>query len=71
MNYEEALEKLKSSKRAYRKSWNTGWTNEHIFFEGEYLMKTTCDWPETFRPTDEDKKATDWDVDNIQITAPK
>lgn len=61
LRYDEMVQKLLDNLdlTAYREKWGTT-TNTRIWHEGGCLMRTNCDWPIQFYPSNEDTQAADW-----------
>lgn len=65
MNFEDAIKEIDGE---YDEQ--NGWSKKMMTRRGLHILKTkigslmqcTCDWPDIFYPTEEDKVATDWRI---------
>ena len=64
MTYDEIISKLKADPKVFGTRGNE-WENKlngRIMVDKGYVMQCTHDWPQSFRPSQEDLAATDWEL---------
>lgn len=64
MTYDDVVKELANgAAKAYREEWAYSVTNHHIWLENWIIKETNCDWGYTFSPSEEDRTATDWQIE--------